>query len=240
LTKLDKILYAKTCIANDWDCLVDYFSSDENVILETDKSFFEIVSFGSNAVIRADKCIIDWCNINLSGKYDGEILDGDSLYLIETKMREYGKKLGGEHTRLLHLNPENTVIKPDGFVYDWYEADKMESLYLHKYFENALNYDVKGEILALTASKDDVIASIVAVDDINYKGLWQIGVDTIDKYKGKGLASYLIKEIAKESELRNKLTVYTTWIANIASMRSANKAGFLPVWTGYYAVDMEK
>jgi len=89
----------------------------------------------------------------------------------------------------------------------------------------------------LVAKKDNEMVSIVAADDYNY-GLWQIGIDTIDLYKGKGLAAYLVKEVALESEKRGQTPLYTTWIPNIASVRTALRAGFLPAWTGYFAEDI--
>jgi GNAT superfamily N-acetyltransferase len=107
-------------------------------------------------------------------------------------------------------------------------------LYADKRFDNALNYDAMGEVLALVARMNNDIAAIVAVDDYNY-GLWQIGIDTVDLYRGKGLAAYLVKEIALESERRNQVPFYTTWSANIASTRTAIAAGFVPVWIGYFA-----
>ena len=234
MTKQYKIKYAQCCVAKDWLCAEDSFAKSENVIFETDKSFFEIATFGCNAVIRADKSIINWCIKNFADVPANEILDGENLYTIESKMREHGKKLGGEHTRFLHLIPENKTEKPQGFSFEWLERNGIQILYSDKRFDSALNYQNKGEVLALVAKKDDEIVSIVAVDDYS-PGFWQIGVDTIKTYKGKGLAAYLVKEMALESEKRNQTPFYTTWMPNIASVRTAISAGFIPVWMGYCA-----
>ena len=237
MTKQDKIKHAQTSIAKEWACAEDCFIKSENIILGTDKSFFEIISFGYNAVIRADEDIIDWCIENFSNTPASRILDGENLYLIETKLREHDKKLCGEHTRFLHLEPDCRIEKPFGFTFEWFEKDRIGSLYADKRFCNALSYNDKDEILALVAKKNNEIVSIVTVDDCNY-GLWQIGIDTISPYRGKGIASYLVKEIALESEKRGQVPFYTTWIPNIASVRTAIRAGFLPVWTGYYSEDI--
>ena len=164
-------------------------------------------------------------------------MDGDNLYLIESKLREHGKKLGGEHTRFMHLEPEKVIQKPKGFVYEWLEKDELQSLYSTTKFDNALSYENKKEVLALIAKYNNEIVAIVTIDD-HLPGLWQIGIDTVADYRGRGLASYLVKEIAKESEKRNQTVFYTTWIPNLASVRTALKSGFLPVWTGYYSVDI--
>ena len=109
LNKQDKVAYAKKCVAKEWSCPVDSFSKNKNIVMETENAFFEIVTFGNNAVIRADKEILDWCLENYSDMPASEIMDGDGLYLLEKKMREHDKKLGGEYTRYLHLNPEKLL-----------------------------------------------------------------------------------------------------------------------------------
>lgn len=188
MTKLDKIKYVQTCISTSWSCPEDVFSQRKNIIIETDKTFFEIVTFGSNAVIRADKEIFNWCVESFSDIPAIDIMDGENL-------------------------PE---------------------LYLDNRFDSALNYEYKGEVLAIVARKDKDIAAVVAVDDYHH-GLWQIGIDTVVDYRGQGLAAYLVKEIAMESKKRNQVPFYTTWSPNIASTRTAISAGFSPISMEYFA-----
>lgn len=237
MNRQDKVKHIQSCIIENWPCPQDSFSKNENIILETDKKFFEIITFGHNAVIRADKNIVSWCIENFSKTPAAEILDGKNLFLIEKKMREYGKKLGGEHTRFLHLEPEPKVEKPQGLTYEWFEKDCLHLLYSDKRFENALNYHYEFENLALVAKKDNEIVAIAAAADYYY-GLWEIGIDTLDSYRDKGIAAYLVKEMALEAERRSKFPYYTTWMANIASVRTAIRAGFLPVWIWHFAEDI--
>jgi RimJ/RimL family protein N-acetyltransferase len=241
MTKKDKIAYAMNCKTTEWSCPEDTFHKRENVFLETNKTFWGIMTFGYNALIVADKQIIDWCAETFSGIPACEILDIGYLYLIQQKLREHGKKLDGENTRYLHLYPDREVEKPQGFTFELYEKDRVSELYDMNYrFDNALNYDAKGEVLAIIAkdAKDEEkIAAIAGADDY-HAGLWQMGIDTVDKYRGKGLAAYLVKEMALESERRNQVPFYTTWHSNIASTRTALSAGFSPVWVDYFAEDV--
>jgi len=246
MTKKDKINHAINCKATEWSCPQDTFNKKENEFLETDKVFFGIITFGHNALIMADRKIIDWCAETLSGVSACEILDSEYLYLIQKKLREHGKKLGEENTRYLHLYPEQKVEKPVGFTFELYEKDRVPALYIDSSFDNALNYDAKGEVLAIVARNEinkindrneGEIASIGGADDYHL-GLWQIGIDTVDRYRGKGLAAYLVKEMALESEKRNQVPFYTTWHSNIASTRTALSAGFSPVWIEYFAENL--
>ena len=234
MTKQEKIKYAQKCISATWSCPESSFTRSENVIFETDQTFFEIITFGYNAVIRADKKIFNWCINSFLNTPFAEIMDGENLYLIESKMREHGKKLGGEHINFMHLHPEITVQKPGGFTFEMYEKDRVIELYSDKRFENALGCDAKGTELAIVARKENDLAAIAAVDS-HHHGLRQLGIDTVKAYRGKGLAVFLVKELTIECEKRNQVPFYATWSANIASLRVALGAGFSPVWTTYFA-----
>jgi len=235
MTKQEKIKYAQNCICETWLFPEDSFTRSENVIFETDKTFFEIITFGGNAIMRVDEKISNWCTEKFFNTPANEILDGENLFLIEGKLREHGKKLGGEHLRFLHLNDEICVSKPGDFSFELYEKDQISELYSDKRFNNALNY--YNDVLAIVARINGEIAAMAAADD-NTCGLWQIGIDTLDEYRGKGLAAYLVKEIVCEIEKRGKVPFYTTWSANIASMRVAMAAGFCPVWINYFAENL--
>jgi len=60
-----------------------------------------------------------WCAERFGSTPARWILDGDNLYLLDTKLRSLGKKLAGEHVRYLHLCPESTTKAPAGFVCKW-------------------------------------------------------------------------------------------------------------------------
>ncbi|MCL2198224.1 MAG: GNAT family N-acetyltransferase [Defluviitaleaceae bacterium] len=232
MTRRDKIECAKATMAKDRGCLVESFSQDKNLFFETDKQFFDIVSFGSNAVIHADRQILGWCEENFANTAPERIMDDPNIFVIESKLREYGQKLSGEHIRFLRLNEDVRIDPPTGFAFRICEKDCIHELYGDKRFAHAFNY--KNDVIAITASVDGKICSIAAADD-NIPGFWQIGIDTLPEYRGKGLAAYLVNKIAREIENRGIIPFYNTWGANIASQRVAAAAGFSPVWVGFFS-----
>jgi len=238
MTIKDKIDYAMKCKTAQWSLAENIFTKKDNVFLETDKIFFGVVTFGYNALIVADREIINWCTETLSDLPSNGILGCEYLYIIEKKLREYGKKLDGDYSRYLHLYPEQKVEKPQGFNFELYEKGKIPAeLYADGCFNHSLDYDEKNELLAIVAKSGEEIASIAAVNNCG-SGLWDVGIDTIDKYRGKGLAAYLVKTMALESEKRNQVPLYTTWHPNIASTRAALRAGFSPVWVEYLSENL--
>ncbi len=238
LLKKETILHAQRLWAESWNCDVKLFSQKGNVFLKDTECFFEMVTFGNNAVMRLNECLYDWAKESFETELPEDIMDGENLYRIESKLREYGKALEGEHMRYLYLCPENELRPPNGFTFEIYEGEEMQQLYKLPDFDNALNYWLKGEVLAIVAKKEGEIAAMVAADTY-VKGLWQIGIDTVAKFRRCGLASYLVKELAEEIVKRGGIPYYTTWAPNLASTNTALKAGFRPVWCGYSAGDVK-
>lgn len=231
------ILQAQKYLAENWNLDVSIFTKQSNLFLKDTECFFEMVTFGAHVVMRLDECLYDWAKENFENELPEDIMDGENLYRIESKLREYGKSLQGEHVRYLYLCPENAIERPEGFTFEVYEGEAMQKLYELPGFENALNYWWKGEVLAIVAKKEGEIAAMVAADTY-VKGLWQIGIDTVAKYRRGGLAGFLVKELAEEIVKRGGIPYYTTWSPNIASTNTALKAGFRPVWCGYSAGDL--
>ena len=234
MERKEKIAFAKKQIAEKWKCNPVVFDYKDNVFFESKDTFFEIITFGTNAVIRADESIIDWCSEKFKSVLACDIMDGDNLYELDTKLRSFGKKLGGEHVGYLHTFPEKTVKKPEGFIFRLYIRDEIKELYEknHENFDNAFSPDRERDVLAIAAYDGEAIAAIAGSDD--YLGsLWQIGIDTSPLYRNRGLGVYLVKEITYEIEKHQKVAYYNTWSPNIASTKVALSAGFYPTWLSY-------
>jgi predicted GNAT family acetyltransferase len=60
--------------------------------------------------------------------------------------------------------------------------------------------------------------------------LWQIGIDVLPEYRGKGIAAALVSKLAIEILKRGKVPYYGTSPCNIASQSVAHRAGFKPAW----------
>ncbi len=232
MNKSEKIEAVKKQLMIRWECSEDIFSSTENIIIKSEKIFFEMLTFGGNAAIRANKKIYEWCKDKLQNEESKNIMDGDILFQIEKKLREFEYALEGENVRYLYLNPNTEIIKPEEFSYKWFEKEDMPELYENKGFDNALNYE--RDVLAYGAYKNGDLIALVGADDY-MNNIWQIGIDVLPSCRKSGLATYLVKVLAEEIENRGKVAYYTTWSGNIPSTKVALNAGFYPIWLSYYA-----
>jgi len=242
MTGNEKILFAKQNLAAILDCDMNIWDSNENAFIESQKWFFRMNTFGNNAVMIADKQLIEWLSKTFGSTPAQEILDTDNRYLINEKLRSVGKKLSGECMWYLHLFPEKMVRKPDGFSYRVFEQDAMDELHsvmktqgTYKVLTHAVEEDEE-YALAIAAYDKDILVAIASCGV--YREVWDIGVDTLPEYRGRGLAGYLVKELALETEKRGKVAGYNTWSANIASTKVALNTGFYPVWLAHYCEDL--
>jgi GNAT superfamily N-acetyltransferase len=237
MNKLEKIEAVKKQLMLEWECSEDIFSYSENIIIKSDKSFFEMITFGNNAAIRVNEKLYKWCKDKLQNKEAKRIMDGDILFQIEKKLREFEYALAGEHLRYLFINPNTEITKPEGFLYKFIEKADMPVLYENKGFDNALNYE--NDVIAYGAFKNGEIVALAGADDY-MNNMWQIGIDVIPNYRKSGLATYLVKALAEEIESRGKIAYYTTWSGNIPSTKVALNVGFYPIWVSYHAEPLNR
>jgi len=242
MTKNEKISFAKQNLANILKCDNNVWDANENVFIESQDIFFRVTTFGKNTIMFADKQLIPWLSETFKSTPTQEILDTDNRYLINEKLRSVGKKLSGECMWYLHLLPEKMVEKPTGFTYRIFDQDAINDLHTvmknqdaYKVLTHAIEEDSE-YTLAIAAYDNDLLVAVAACEA--YRELWDIGVDTLPEYRGRGLAAYLVKELAIETEKRGKVASYNTWSGNIASTKVALNTGFYPVWLSHFCVNL--
>lgn len=67
--------------------------------------------------------------------------------------------------------------------------------------------------------------------------MWQIGIDVLPEYRGRGVASALTSRLALEILEREKLPFYCAAWCNVKSVRNAIRSGFRPAWVEMTAKD---
>ncbi len=95
---------------------------------------------------------------------------------------------------------------------------------------NALCADRKElDILGVGAYDGGQLAALAACS-ADCDSMWQIGIDVLSAYRGRGLATVLVTRLAREILARGKVPFYCCAWSNVASARTAIRSGFLPAW----------
>ena len=109
------------------------------------------------------------------------------------------------------------------------EKSDFEELYLPEW-SNALCRDRKQlDILGVGAYDGGKLIGLAGCSQ-DAEEMWQIGVDVLPDYRGKGIASAVTSRLAAEILERGKVPFYCSAWSNIRSVRNAIRSGFSPAW----------
>jgi GNAT superfamily N-acetyltransferase len=125
---------------------------------------------------------------------------------------------------------------PGGFSIDVREAGEIPTLYAFPGFDHAIWYDVRHprpDALVVYASYDGQIAGMAGAS-ADCENMWQIGIDVLPPFRGKGLASCLVSRLAALILKRGIVPFYCTGSSNIPSQLVAYRSGFFPAWMCTY------
>ena len=100
-------------------------------------------------------------------------------------------------------------------------------------FENSLAFDENGststKAVCIAKDKNKIIGMAGAAES-SVNGVWEIGVDVMDKYRNARLGTFLVRELTKELLARNIVPFYSASVTNIGSQMVASRCGYIPFW----------
>ena len=123
--------------------------------------------------------------------------------------------------------PENSA-----FEFKLIEQSEIHSFYQYKGLTNALQYNKESltpEVLAVAAFDNGALAGIACAAKDSEK-MCQIGVDVLPEYRHRGLATVMVNRLTLEVLNRNLIPYYFTDNSNLASQKTAVRAGYFPAW----------
>ena len=202
--------------------------------------FFSMACTGNSVVVMADERLHDFIR-ELAGEVSDlhRLFELPAMEKINGKLKEYGYALWGTgHMCLPGRAFPEFPIAPE-FTLKWFETkETLSAFYPNEKFRMALgkayNPD-RPDVIALAAMDGDRIAAVAGAS-ADTADLWQVGIDVVEEYRGKGLGTALVAALCKRIEDMGKIPFYGTAAANVHSQIIAAKCGFYPTWveTGAY------
>lgn len=239
MTKKDIIEIAKKQLALDFNCNVTDFNNNKNIfntntlidgrrIYRNDGCFLKLLAINGIAVFSADEKILPWLNEKFQS-CDGEwIFDYQELKSIDKKLMEFGHEISGTPHYYLP-NPELPKAESK-FAVKWFEKDEIFQFKDDKRFGEALAFsEIYPDILAVVAMDGDKIMGMAGASE-DSKTMWQIGIDVIPEYRGRGVAANLVSLLKDEILRRGKVPFYGTAESHNFSKQVAYNSGFFPFW----------
>ena len=94
------------------------------------------------------------------------------------------------------------------------------------------------DMLAVAAFDGDNIIGMAGAS-ADSKTMWQIGIDVLPKYRGRGIGTNLVSLLKNEILKRGKIPFYGTVESHLCSQNIAVSAGFFPAWAELYSKTIE-
>ena len=231
----------KQQLSYEFNCRPEDFSGEENVITApvlhekrrkfSEKPFFlQMATFGANVVISADERIHPWLRNWLEGKRGFWTLEQHNFYELETELRKYGYKMALTH-HMFVPTPKLMDIYTDLKI-RWLETADLMEFYGREEFSNALCDHFRPDrpdVLAVVALDGEKIMGMAGCSADTPK-LWQIGIDVLPEYRGRGIATTLVTLLRDEVFRRGAIPYYGTSLSNLGSWKTALGSGFVPAW----------
>ena len=196
-------------------------------------SMLLMVGTGNSIVVSADSSLRELVE-ELAGKVNGlhRLFEFPALKALDARLREYGRELWGTEHFFLPGGPLRKVPLPEGFRYQWLDEKSVQEFYPNERFPMALaeKYSPdRPDVIALAALDGRTIAGVAGAS-ADTEIMWQVGIDVVEEYRGKGLGTALVSALSREIVSQGRLPFYGTAAGNLASQRIAVGCGFVPAW----------
>ena len=186
------------------------------------------VSYGSNVVVsvRDEYRSIAEAYVNEFAFY--RCFETPAICQLNDRLAPFGQQV---RFMAEYWLPRTDAIKPLDCRYELrvLEPADFASLYLPEW-HNALCEERKNlDMLSVGAYDGSALAGLAGCS-ADADDMWQIGVDVLPAYRGRGIASTLTSRLALEIFARGKVPFYCCAWSNIPSARNAIRSGFAPAW----------
>lgn len=235
----------KKLLALEYNCSVDAVCGAENIVtVSTGRRgrkydgdggcFFSMATTGGGCLISADERLMPFLREFVKG-CEGHALFGEGkLAALDRELDRFGYKLHelGAHHMFL---PKYSVEPAQKFPIRRFELSEFKRFYGDRRFSNALcgEYDPeRPDVAALAAMDGENIMGLAGAsrDFMGTPNWLQIGIDVLPEYRGRGVGTFLVNELAKLILESGDIPFYGTAPANIYSQNIAINCGFRPAW----------
>lgn len=238
-TRADILRIAAEQSAVDSSCRAsDFFGADHVVVLSrsdgaarkylTQPFAFDLTSYGRNVVASVRRELVPVAQEYLRGRQTHACFETPALHELDGMLAPFGL-----HTcfQAEYFLPDPARMRDFSCPYPLriLEKEDFAALYLPQW-SNAL-CAARRECDVLCVGAWDGAALIgLAGCSADCEKMWQIGIDVLPQYRGRGVAAALVSRLAQETFTRGKVPFYCAAWSNIPSKRTALRCGFFPAW----------
>ena len=203
--------------------------------------FFRAVLFCGKGYLLADDAIYDWCcrEYQEGGVAPEWFCQFSNLRRLDRQLARFGRRMADTHIYFLPGGKEEAALPPS-FEIRWYEKDELADWKEGAAFRHAIcGAELMPDMIAAAAVLDGKTVAVAGASE-DSPLMWQIGIDVLPAFAGKGLAAGLVTLLKQEFLRRGKLPFYGISESHGVSRNVAVRSGFLPAWAEIYVQKKRK
>jgi len=247
LSKRDVINVAKDQLAKDYNCKLGDFFKEGNTLTSNDLQegsrpctsedcMLKVVCIEGRAIFSAHDHLKAWLDKDFLGKDAAWLFDFGNLRLIDQELKKYGQQI--DQVPQYYL-PDPGLPKTQALTdIRWFEQDEIDQFRGDDRFGQAFVFDPDApDVIGVAALEGDKIIAMAGASADSDR-LYQVGIDVLADYRGRGIGSNLVGLLKDEILKRGKIPFYGTSSSHLFSRNIAIKAGFFPAWVELYAMKL--
>jgi len=227
--------------AIDFNCAPeDFYSSENRVVISKENPkaraylrlpfFCALTSFGNNIVASVDADIADFVSKYIKDKKIEDCFAPPNIFILNDELRKHGRQITFCAQRSL---PDVNLIKPGSCDYELkiLHPDEYSELYGKSEWSNAVGSGRRKHLdrTAVGAYDEEKLVGLVGSEE-SCESMWQMGIDVLPDYRGKGVAKALLAKLALEILNVGIVPFGGNRWANVRSLKTQLSCGFKPAW----------
>lgn len=191
--------------------------------------FFSLAAVNGKLLMTGREDVVNEIGTAVGGADGRWFFDAPAFVSLEEHLKKYGYRISMAHP--FYIAETITPVRTAGYQTEWYEQDEIERFRGDGRFRNAFGFHVYApDVIGVAAIKDGLLCGMAGVS-ADSPDLWQIGIDVLPGFEGRGVGTMLAGLLKNEVLERGALPYYGTGFSHLASQRVALKAVFWPAWT---------
>ena len=212
--------------ARDCGCTVEQLLGEQNTVLSAKelsgakkyyqgRHFCQMISYGHGIVAVVNPAIEGFVRQYLQDcRYPFSAFDTPHINCLHEEVRKYGQSLCFLAEYFLPEPSKQPLPVPD---------------HLQIRLLGYTRTEPKKDVIAAVGYLGSEIVGVAGASD-DCETMWQVGIDVLPTFRGRGYARALVDTLTREIMRLGKVPFYCTAWSNIASKRTAISCGYRDAW----------
>lgn len=202
-----------------------------------------IVTMGKSVMISCSADRVDWAKKYLGSLTREHLFSASAITQIQQYVARDRQWIAGPVQKYVCSRDDlRPFVVPEAIKVTLVERENIPGLYAHEQFPHALSYQVQSvrpDVLACVAEQQGNVVGIAGAS-ADCEVMWQIGVDILAEYQGRGIGKALVGTLTRALWKKGIIPYYSTTVSNLHSRQLTSSLGYWPAWIELYTKEVEE